>query len=80
MKRLIAEWLWRVAVLCALGGLAWQLQRIHEDIVQPAEDPATVASAQTPEDVQESLDAVRDDLATIERKVDAILVVMARAK
>jgi hypothetical protein len=78
MKRLIAEWLWRVAVLCILGVIAWQLFALRADIAQPADDSATVAAA--PDETQASLDAIRDDIDALARKVDAILVVMARAR
>lgn len=78
MTRLIAEWIWRVAILIALGSIAWELRLLHEDLSRPDDDPATVASAQ--EDTQESLDALRDDIAGLTQKVNAILVVMARAK
>ena len=79
MKRQIAEWLWRAAVLCVLGLIAWQLQRVHEDITaQPPDDTSTMAEA--PDETQRTVDALRDDIAELTQKVDAILVVMARAK
>lgn len=79
MKRLIAEWLWRAAVMCALGLIAWELQRVHEDITaQPTEDASTMAEA--PDETLRSVDAIRDDIAELAQKVDAILVAMARAK
>lgn len=79
MKRQIAEWLWRAAVLCVLGVIAWQLQRLHEDVTaQPVEDTSTMAEA--PDETQRSVDGIRDDIAELTQKVDAILVVMARAK
>jgi hypothetical protein len=78
MKTRWAEWLWRLAVLLALGWIGLQLQQLHEDITQPvADDQSTVAAA---DDTQDSLDAIRDDLGKLNKKVDAILVVMARAK
>lgn len=79
MRRLLADWLWRAAVIGALGVIAWELQRIHEDIVtQPVDDQATLADA--PDDVQDSLDELRDDIAGLTYKVNAILTVMSRAK
>lgn len=77
MKARWAEWLWRLAVLLALGWIGLQLQRLHEDIVAPIDDQSTVAAA---DDTQGSLDAISDDLARLTQKVDAILVVMARAQ
>ena len=77
MKARWAEWLWRFAVLLALGWIGLQLQRLHEDITAPIDDPSTVAAT---DDTRGSLDAISDDLARLTQKVDAILVVMARAQ
>ena len=77
MKSQVAEWLWRVAVLMALGWIGLQLQRLHEDITEPVDETSTVAAT---DDTQGSLDAIRDDLDGLTRKVDAILVVMARTR
>lgn len=76
--KLIAEWVWRVAILVALGSIVWELRLLHQDLSQPGDGPATIASAQ--DETQESLDALRDDIAGLTQKVNAILVVMARAK
>jgi hypothetical protein len=78
MKRLVAEWLWRAAVLCALIVIAWELQLLRSDISQPVDDQTTTAAA--PDETLDSLDGIRDDLAQLTQKVDAILMVMARAK
>ena len=78
MTRWIADWLWRMAVLVALGWIGWELHVLHEDVKQPPEDQATVATA--PDETQDSLDEIRDELVRLAQKVDAILVVMARAK
>jgi hypothetical protein len=77
MKTQIAEWFWRLLVLAALGWIGLQLQRLHEDIVAPIDDQSTVASTDDP---QGTLDAIREDVDRLNRKVDAILVVMARAR
>ena len=77
MKTQIAEWFWRLLVLAALGWIGLQLQRLHEDIVAPIDDQSTVASV---DDSQDTLDAIREDVDRLNRKVDAILVVMARAR
>lgn len=77
MKTQIAEWFWRLLVLVALGWIGLQLQRLHEDIVAPIDDQSTVASV---DDSQDTLDAIREDVDRLDRKVDAILVVMARAR
>jgi hypothetical protein len=77
MKTQIAEWMWRLAMLVALAWIGLQLQQLHDDIVRPADDSSTVASAS--DDTQDTLDAIRDDLDGLTTKVNAILVVMARA-
>jgi hypothetical protein len=78
VNRFVAEWLWRIAVLCALGVIGWELQRLHSDIAQPSDEQTTTAAA--PDEALDSLDAIRLDLAQLTEKVDAILVVMARSK
>jgi hypothetical protein len=57
--------------------IAWERGRVHPDIVQRADDQATMAAQ---EETQYSLVAIRNDPAGLTRKVDAILAVMARAK
>jgi len=78
MSARIAEWLWRLALLGLLGWIGWELQLLHQDINQPADDTTSVAQA--PDDTQDTLDAIRDDLAGLTQKVDAIMLVMARAR
>jgi len=78
MARTIAEWIWRVAVLAALVWTGWELHSLHVDVMQPTDD--TVTAGADPADTQGSLDEIRDSLAGLTQKVDAILVVMARAK
>ena len=77
MKNAVLEWIWRLAVLCALGWIGLQLQRLHEDITQPADDDAAVASS--PDDIRDGIDAIRDDLDGLTQKVDAIMSAMAGA-
>ena len=78
MNRPILEWISRVALLGALGLIAWNLHALHEDLNLPVEDQATVASTQ--DETLGSLDAVRDDIEALTQKVNAILVVMVRSK
>jgi hypothetical protein len=77
VTRSIAEWSWRVAVLCALGLIAWELQRVHDDLAPLPDEQATTAAA--PDPVLDSVADVRDDIERLTQKVDAILVVMARS-
>lgn len=78
VKRWLAEWLWRVAVLAALGWIGWELHVLRVDVNQAPDDQTTVAGA--PDETQDSLDAIRDHLENLTQKVDAILVVMARSR
>jgi len=78
MKKLVAEWLWRAAVLCALVVIGWELHLLRLDVAQPVDEQTTTASA--PDETLDSLDAIHEELALLTQKVDAILVVMARAK
>jgi hypothetical protein len=78
MTRLIADWLWRLALLAALCWIGLELQHFHDDMLQPTDEPST-ASAET-DDVQDSLNAIRDDLDNLSLKVDALLVAMSRTK
>ena len=77
MTKTLTEWIWRLAVLCALGWIGLQLQRLHEDLSQPAQDDAEVAAAA--DDIQDGLEVIRDDIDGLSRKVDAIVVAMAQA-
>lgn len=77
MKKTLLEWVWRLAVLGALGWIGLQLERLHDDITQPPPEESTVA-ATAPDEVQDGLDAIRDDVEALTRKVDAIMVVMMR--
>ncbi|HKW84703.1 MAG TPA: hypothetical protein VJN68_13215 [Burkholderiaceae bacterium] len=77
MKRMIGEWLWRVALLSTLAWIGYELHSLHQDLQPSPDEQAVVAS--TPDDAQDGLDAVRDDLEDIKNKVNAILVVLARS-
>ena len=78
VKRWLAEWLWRMTVLAALGWIGWELHSLRIEVNQAPDDQATVAAA--PDETQDALDAIRDDLESLTQKVDAILVVMARSR
>jgi hypothetical protein len=78
MKRLIAEWLWRMALLGLLGWIGWELHGVRADMNQPTDEQTAAATG--PDEVQDRLEAIRDDLEVLNQKVDAIMVVMARAK
>jgi hypothetical protein len=79
MRQRFAEWLWRLALLATLAWIGWELHRFHDDMLQPLDDTVT-ATAPAEDDAQASLEQLRDALASLNEKVDAILVVMARAR
>jgi len=78
MKRLIADWLWRIALLGALCWIGWELHGFREDMMQPADEQATASTE--PDVVQDSLDALHDDIEDLKQRVDAILVALARSR
>ncbi|MBW8829024.1 MAG: hypothetical protein JF606_06260 [Burkholderiales bacterium] len=63
MKRLIAEWLWRAAVICALVWIALELHYVHEDMMQPV-DEAPVVTADT-DGTEQGIERVRSDVASL---------------
>jgi hypothetical protein len=51
----------RIAVFRSLDVIGWELRRLRSDVTQPVDDRTTTAAA--PDDTQDSLDAIRPDLA-----------------
>jgi len=44
MTKLIAEWVWRIAVVVLLAWIGAELHTLHDDLVAPGDDqPATTA-------------------------------------
>ena len=79
MKRLIAEWLWRAAIVCALAWIGWELHQMRLDLQAPADDEVT-ADAAAPDELQDRIDDIDDQLVALHAKVDAIMVAMAQLK
>ncbi len=79
MNRLIAEWLWRAAIVCALAWIGWELHQMRLDLQPPADDEVT-AEAAAPDELQDRIDDIDDQLATLHDKVDAIMIAMAQLK
>jgi len=77
VKRLIAEWLWRTAIVCALGWIGWEMHQIRVQMEQPDDEAITAA---TPDDLQDSLDDLSDGIAKLNEKVDAMMVAMLQLK
>ena len=79
MMRTIADWIWRGALLAALVWVGAELHGLRLNLEAPPVVDETVASSGGEVD-QDNLDAIRDDVAEIKQKVNAIMVVMARGK
>ncbi len=75
MARLIFEWVWRAVIVCALGWIGWELHQIHQTLLEPADESNTAAVDQG---LQERIDDIANDVATLNEKVDAIMVAMLR--
>ena len=74
MKRLIAEWLWRAAVICALVWIALELHNVNEDMMQPVEEePVVTADA---DGIEQGIEDVRNDVASLTEKVDVMMLAM----
>ena len=78
MKRLIADWVWRVALLGVLCWIGWELHGFRDDMLQPS-DEQTTASAE-PDVVRDGLDAIQDDIEDLKQRVDAVLVAVSRLR
>ena len=78
LARTMADAAWRLALLAALVWIGLELHGLRADL-QPVDDTELRADART-EDEQDSLDAMHDELLEIKEKVNAIMLVMARAK
>jgi hypothetical protein len=75
---LITDWLWRTALVCALGWIGWELHEIRLEMQRPVEGQTTAETESDP--LQESLDALREDVATLNEKVDAMMTAMMQLK
>jgi len=78
MKRLIADWLWRMALLGALCWIGWELHGFREEMLLPVDEQTTASNE--PDVLQDSLESIQDDIEDLKQKVDAILVAVARAR
>lgn len=79
MKRSFADWLWRIAMLGVAVWIAIELKHIHLDLIAPAEDPGSTAASE-PDDLQGSVDGLRDDVVVLTQKVDAMMQAMIQLK
>jgi len=78
MKRLIADWLWRIALLSALCWIGWELHGFREDMMEPIDEQTTASTE--PDVVRDSLDALHDDIEDLKQRIDAILVAVAHSR
>lgn len=78
MKRMIAEWLWRAAIVCALAWIGWELHQIRMEMEQPADDQPVAEAESDP--LSGSIDDLRETVAKLHEKVDAMLIAMMQLK
>jgi hypothetical protein len=78
MMRMMADWIWRLAMLAALCWIGWELNRVHDDMMLPTDDQATVANE--PDLLQDHLNALHDELGEVKDRLDTILVALARTR
>ena len=73
----LGDWVWRLALLGALGWIGWELHNIHGDLTPAGDEQPTQALA---DPLQDSVDEVREAVVALTEKVDAILIVMSRTR
>jgi len=78
MRRMIADWLWRTALLAALCWIGWELHGFREDMMEPVDEQTTAATER--DVVQDNFDALHDDIEELKQRVDAMLFAMTHAR
>jgi hypothetical protein len=78
MTRQIAEWLWRAALIALLVWIGAELHLLRVDVQPgPAEGGMTAGDpGGSAEELLQSLDELRGDVADLNQKVDALLASM----
>jgi hypothetical protein len=71
MKRIIGEWVWRVALVCALGWVGLELHGLREDLSQPADDDPPVTAEADGESGEGCVDAIRQRIRGTGPKIAA---------
>lgn len=71
MLRSFAEWIWRLAVVAALLWIGWEQHLIHQTMLEPGDDAPLAA---------DEPDGTADELATVNAKLDAIMLVLPQLK
>jgi hypothetical protein len=74
MKMQIALWLWRLALLSAIAWVGIEVHGLRQAVESDSTDQ-TSAEAQ-PDPLQQDIADLRDDLAGLSRKVDALMIAM----
>ena len=77
MKRLIGEWIWRLAVLAALVWIGVEVRQFHEDMLQPVDEPTT-AAADTGDELLDTVGDLREAVSLLDDKVNALLIATAQ--
>jgi hypothetical protein len=76
VKRQIIERLWRAAIVCALGWIGWELHQLRVEMQQPTDDQTTAEA----DPLSGSIDDLRENVAKLNEKVDAMMVAMMQLK
>ena len=76
----IADWPCPTAVMCLLALNGCVSPRLHEGLTAPSLDSTTPTVAKVPEETIQDVDGLRKGLAYLAKKVDWLLVDLARAK
>jgi len=72
MKRIIGEWIWRLAMVCALGWIGLELHGLREDLAQPADDDLAAAEQAESDDGQGCPEVVRHRTKASGPKIAAV--------
>ena len=78
MKPMLADWLWRTALVCVLAWIGWELHLLRVEMQQPAEDQMTAEAE--PDPLNGHVDELRASVASLHDKVDAMMVAMMQLK
>ncbi len=76
MMTKFGEWLWRLLVLCALVWIGVELDRLHDDLGAPMNPVSALADSG---DLNDALNDIDERVESLDKKVSAILTVMARS-
>ncbi|MDE2370404.1 MAG: hypothetical protein KGN16_15640 [Burkholderiales bacterium] len=80
MKYTFADWLWRLALIAALVWIGVELRTLHQDLQQAPDDQQTASSEAPDPGNADNVEALRSDIALLDRKVDALMIATMQLK